>query len=123
MGRPGSMHVDVNVRLAAMGMFVGVDAMLQRLAQKNGWNVFVTENAAIHNRDDLGQFDLLTAPLPSPRTGGIDYHRPLRAAASSSPACGISLSVMVIWAERARGREASRARVQWRRLMRIGRPK
>ena len=35
------------------------NALLQRLAQKNGWNVFVTENAAIHNRDDLGQFDLL----------------------------------------------------------------
>lgn len=35
------------------------NALLQRLAQKNGWNVFVTENAAVHNRDDLGQFDLL----------------------------------------------------------------
>ena len=33
--------------------------LFENIAVKNGWNSFYTENAAIHNSEDLGQFDLL----------------------------------------------------------------
>ena len=33
--------------------------LFENIAIKNGWNSFYTENAAIHNSEDLGQFDLL----------------------------------------------------------------
>ena len=35
------------------------NALLEKLAKKNGWDVFLTENAAIHNAEDLAKFDLL----------------------------------------------------------------
>ena len=34
-------------------------ASLERLAKKNGWSVFTTENAAVFNDDQLAQFDVV----------------------------------------------------------------
>lgn len=35
------------------------EAMFRRLAEKNGWSVFVTENGAVHNPGDLAKFDVI----------------------------------------------------------------
>jgi type 1 glutamine amidotransferase len=35
------------------------EAMFQRLGEKNGWSIYVTENGAIHNPVDLAKFDTL----------------------------------------------------------------
>lgn len=33
--------------------------LLRKLAEKNGWNIYHTDNAAIHNVTDLGKFDVV----------------------------------------------------------------
>jgi type 1 glutamine amidotransferase len=35
------------------------NTMLEELGQKNGWNVYLTENAASHNTADLAKFDVV----------------------------------------------------------------
>ena len=35
------------------------EALFRQLGEKNGWSVYVTENGAIHNPEDLGKFDTL----------------------------------------------------------------
>ncbi len=35
------------------------EAMFATLAQKNDWSVFVTENGAVHNPEDLAKFDVI----------------------------------------------------------------
>lgn len=34
-------------------------AMLTRIAEERGWSIFLTDNAAIHNPDDLAKFDVV----------------------------------------------------------------
>lgn len=34
-------------------------AALQRIAEHNGWSVYVTDNGAVHNTEQLGQFDAI----------------------------------------------------------------
>lgn len=33
------------------------ETMFKRLGEQNGWSIFITENGAVHNADDLARFD------------------------------------------------------------------
>ncbi len=35
------------------------ETLFRQLGQKNGWSVYVTKNAAVHNSDDLARFDTI----------------------------------------------------------------
>ncbi len=35
------------------------ESLIQNLGEKHGWSVYITENGAIHNDNDLAQFDVL----------------------------------------------------------------
>ena len=35
------------------------EAMFKKLGEKNGWSVYVTENGAVHNTEDLAKFDVI----------------------------------------------------------------
>jgi uncharacterized protein len=35
------------------------EALFKNLGEKNGWSVYVTENGAVHNPEDLGKFDTI----------------------------------------------------------------
>ncbi|WP_373078168.1 ThuA domain-containing protein [Zhongshania sp.] len=59
MSRPAVLVLNKTNGFIHRDGIPAADAMLKRIAKSQGWDVFITNNAASHNADMLKQFDLV----------------------------------------------------------------
>ena len=56
-GRPAILVFSKTGAFIHKEAIPAAEAMFTMLAEKNGWSVFITENGAVHNPEDLAKFD------------------------------------------------------------------